>query len=286
MSEDRRRRSRRRRDRPSPTRSRRSPPRGGQRTRSASTQLVGLKRTDPPAATPDLDPYLDAPAGHGPADWPIPPVVASRFGLPVRFPALWTDEPLDRAFVSNLRPAELWEVLFATLWRLAKQKNRQWTKRMESEIDYRLFKARGNTGGLVENLLALKRVPTGRPPGSGGIARLGNSLPHLRSFLSSEIGQGRTRERGYTPSTMTALEDWWGEWRDVEDLPVRHFPKAQIQRELAAKRPPAEIADVLLAHAFGVSPDSVRAHLKKALRRIPPEIKAMTGLSDGPRKPR
>ena len=85
---------------------------------------------------------------------------------------------------------------------------------------------------------------------------------------------------------MTALEDWWKEWRDVEDFPVRYFPKVQIQRELDDKKPPDEIADVLLAHAFGVSPDSVRAHLKKALRRIPPDIKVMVGLSHGPRKPR
>jgi hypothetical protein len=271
--------------RSSTPRSQRSPSRGGrQRTPSASTQLGGSKSTDQPATTPDPDPYLVAPDGHNPADWHIPPVVASRFGLPVRFPALWADEPLNDTFLSNLRPVELWEVLFATLWRLAKQKDQKWTKRIEYEIDYRLFTARKNTKGLVGDLLALKRVPTGRPPGSGGIASLGNSLPQLRDRLLFAIGQGRTRERGYRPIAMASLEDWWEEWRDVKDFPIRHFPKAEIQRELDAKNSPAEIADLLLAHAFGVSPDSVRAHLKKALRRIPVEVKALLGLSRRPRK--
>jgi len=177
-------------------------------------------------------------------------------------------------------------MLFATLWRLAKQKDPKWTKRMEYEIDYRLFKAKKNTEGLAEDLLALKRVPTGRPPGSGGIARLGNSLPQLRDRLLFAIGQNRTRERSYMPIAMASLEDWWEEWRDVKDFPIRHFPKAEIQRELDAKKPPADVADVLLAHAFGVSPDSVRAHLKKALRRIPAEIKALLGLSHRPQKSR
>ena len=275
---------RRRNPRSSSTRSRRSLSRGRQHPPSASTQLVGLKSMNAPAATPDPDPYLDAPDGEGPANWHIPPVVASRFGLPVRFPALWTGEALGGTFLSNLRPAELWEALFATLWPLAKQKDQKWTKRMEYEIDYRLFKARKNAGDLVEDLLALKHVPTGRPPGSGGIARLGNSLPHLHSLLSSEIRQGRTRARGYTPTTMISLEDWWEESRDVEDFPVRDFPKARIQHELDDKKPPAEIADVVLAHAFGLSPDSVRAYLKKVLRRMPAEIKAMLGLPHGPRK--
>jgi hypothetical protein len=280
----RRRNSPRRTRRSSTPRSQRSPSRGGRhRTPSASTQLGGPKSTDQPATTPDPDPYLVASDGHNPADWHIPPVVASRFGLPVRFPALWADETLDHRLLSNLRPAELWEALFATLWRLTKQKDQKWTKRVEHEIDYRLFKTRMNAG-LVGDLLALKRVPTGRPPGSGGIASLGNSLPQLRRILASEIGLGRTRERGYAPITMTYLEDWWEEWRDVKDFPIRHFPKEEIQRELDAKTPPAEVADVLLAHAFGVSPDSVRAHLKKALRRIPVEVKALLGLSRRPRK--
>ena len=42
----------------------------------------------------------------------------------------------------------------------------------------------------------------------------------------------------------------------------------------------------MLAEAFGVSPHSVRAFLKKALRRIPEDIKAMVGLSRRFRKVR
>ena len=285
MPEDRRSKSPRRKGRSSGTRSQGPPSRGRHRPVPGSGYPTGFKDAGQTAATPGSDPFLDLPEAM---EWPIPPVVASRFGLPVRFHALWKDEPLDSTFVTNLRPTELWEALFATLWRLAKQKDQSWTKRIEYEIDYRLFKASRNPEYLIAELLSLKRVPTGRPRGSGGIARLGNSLPMLHKLLSSEIRRGRTRERECSPMTMTALEEWWEEHRDIDNFPIRDFPKAKIQRELAYKRPPppTEIADIVLAEAFGVSAHSVRAYLKKALRRIPENIKAKLGLSHRFRKAR
>ncbi len=283
MPENRRNKSPRPKRRSSDRRSQGPQSRGRRRPVSGSSYPTGFKDAGQTAATPEPDPFLDVPEA---TEWSIPPVVASRFGLPVRFPALWNDEPLDRTFVTNLRPTELWEAVFATLWRLAKQKDPSWTKRIEYEIDYRLFKASRNPEHLIAELLSFKRVPTGRPRGAGGIARLGNGLPMRHKLLTSEIRRGRTRERGYTPMTMTALEDWWEEHRDIDHFPIRDFPKAKIQLELAYTRPPTEIADIVLAEAFGVSPHSVRAYLKKALRRIPEDIKAMLGLSHRARKAR
>jgi len=252
-------------------------PRGRHRLASTSGAPTGSEETGQPAAPPDPDSHWELP--REPTEWPIPPVVASRFGLPVRFPALWKDEPLDRNFLYNLRPAELWEALSATLWRLAKQKDPNWTMRIGDEIDYRLFKAGKNPEELMSELLSFKRVPTGRPRGSGGIARLGNGLPMRHQLLSGLIREGRTGKREYTPRTMAALEEWWEENRDNDNFPIRAFPKATIQRELASRKPPTEMADIVLAEAFGVSEYSVRAYLKKALRRIPKSIKAKLGLS-------
>jgi len=283
MAGDRRRNRPRRKGRLSPARSQRSPSRGRQRTASASRRLSGPKGADQPAATPNADPYL-YPDGHEPAKWLIPPVVASRFGLPVRFPALWNDAASDRTFVTNLHPTELWEALFATLWRLVKQKDHRWAKRIEPEIEYRVLKAGKNPGGLVEDLLTLKRIRTGRPRGSGSIARVGNKLPVLHMLLSSHLRRCRTRERRYTPVTLTNLENWWEEWRDIIGFPVRDFPQAEIQGELDAKSAPADIADIMLARAFRVTPDSVRARIKKALRRIPESAKAALGLPHRSRK--
>ncbi len=280
MTEDRRPRSPRHKG-PLPTRSQKSPSRGRQRSPSASRQLIGLKGTDQSATTPDPDPYLDPPA-----TWLIPPADASWLGLPVRFPVLWNDEPLDRTFLTNLRPTELWEALFATLWRLVKQKDQQWAKRLGLEIRYRMQKAGKYPGGLVEDLLTFKGIRTGRPRGSGSIARVGNSLPMVHMLLSSRLRPYRTRERRYMPATLTVLEDWWEEWRDIIGFPVRDFPQDEIQDELDANTAPADMADMVLAHAFRVTPDSVRAQIKKALRRIPESTKAWLGLVHRSRKSR
>ncbi len=216
----------------------------------------------------------------------MPPVDAAWLGLPVRFPALWNDEPLGKEFLHNLHPAEWWEALFATLWRLVKQKDHRWAKRVQPEIEYRLIKAGKHPAGLIPDLLTLKRVPTGRPIGSGSIARVGNKLPMRHKQLSSRLRSCRTRDRRYTPATLMELEEWWDESRDSIGFLVRDFPRAEIQSELDAKSAPADIADMILALAFGVTPDAVRAQTKKALRRIPERIKRMLGLVRRSRKRR
>jgi hypothetical protein len=145
-------------------------------------------------------------------------------------------------------------------------------------------KAGKNPEGLVEDLLNLKGIRTGRSIGSGSIARVGNRLPMRHKLLRSLLRSCRTRDRSYTPATMMELEDWWEESRDSIGFLVRDFPRAEIQSELDAKSSPADIADIVLGLAFGVTPDAVRAQIKKALRRIPESIKRKVGLVRRSRK--
>lgn len=125
----------------------------------------------------------------------LPPVVSSRFNLPVRFPSLWP-ESLQRqthegerliwdaasyAAGDRLWPVELWEILFGALYREARRRAPRWIEGFcDAVVALWSQDARLNGTDFIEGLSRLTvTTPRGRP-------RRGAAAPMLVGSTADE----------------------------------------------------------------------------------------------------
>ena len=204
--------------------------------------------------------------------------------MPVRFPGLWKGEPPDELAwdlsESDRWPAELWEAFYVILWTAIKKRNPRWATRFRSAWLAEVLRpsfAVNNIHQFLDRAARFRGVTKGPRKGSRRVRRV--LLLMLYQRFMRLLRRKRTGRSRYARETLATLEvSWERATEDLEPPPKQPFPRDRLQKDLTQNQPPAQIARVLLAGWFGVTPDTISVYIKRFRKEIPKQARVLTGL--------